>query len=97
MALDKLELVKIDAEGYDKEIIKSISQLLKSKRPKLMVECYKKLNNEERAELWTVVDELGYDLFKIDGFEASSIDEKVKLELRNMNDEKHFEILAIPR
>ena len=97
VALDKLELVKIDAEGYDKEIIKSISQLLKSKRPKLMVECYKKLNNEERAELWTVVDELGYDLFKIDGFEASSIDEKVKLELRNMNDEKHFEILAIPR
>lgn len=95
-ALERLELVKIDAEGYDKEIIKTISELLLEHRPKLMIECYKKLNDPERQELWNVVNDLGYDLFKIDGFEAASIEAKTRLEIENMNDEKHFEILAFP-
>ena len=95
--LARLELVKIDAEGYDKEIIKTIADLLIQTQPKLMIECYKKLNLEERSELWTVVDELGYDLFKIDGFEADSIKAKTRLDLNQMSDEKHFEILAYPK
>ncbi|MEX2483350.1 MAG: FkbM family methyltransferase [Brumimicrobium sp.] len=93
--LNKLTLVKIDAEGYDKEILKTIPDILEKYKPALMVECYKKLNNQERDELFDVLDGYKYDLFYLEDFEN-------KVELRqihksNMNDEKHFEILGLHR
>lgn len=93
--LDKCSLVKIDAEGYDKEILKTIPEILNNYRPALMVECYKKLIQSERDELFDVLDEYGYDLFHLDDFEAKS--ELKQIHKSNMNDEKHFEILGLHR
>lgn len=91
--LKNLHLVKIDAEGYDKEIIKSIAPLLKEYHPNMMVECYKKLNSEERDELFSVIDQLGYHLFYLENFESlGTLD---RLQKEDMNHQKHFEMLAI--
>ena len=91
--LPKLDLLKIDAEGYDKEILKTIPDILDTYRPNLMVECYKRLNNDERHELFDVITQHGYELFKLTDFE--DVDTRIKLEKDNMNDEKHFEMLAL--
>lgn len=91
--LPKLDLLKIDAEGYDKEILKTIPDILKNYRPNLMVECYKRLNHAERAELYEVITQHGYDLFRLDNFEDNGA--RIPVRKENMNDEKHFEILAI--
>lgn len=92
-ALQKLTLVKIDAEGYDKEIIKSISPMLKDFQPKLMVECYKKLTTTERNELFDVIDNLGYNIYYLENFNDNG--QRIKIERNNMSDHRHFEMLAI--
>jgi FkbM family methyltransferase len=93
--LQNLALIKIDAEGYDKEILKTIPNILRQYKPNLMIECYKRLDQKERDELFDVVTGFGYNLYYLENFEANG--EKVLLEKKNMMDKKHFEMLAIPR
>lgn len=91
--LPRLDLIKIDAEGYDKEILKTIPHILKEYKPNLMLECYKKLSREERFELYDILINHGYDVFFLENFEEEG--NKIKLEQHNMTDRKHFEMLAI--
>lgn len=93
--LQKLALIKIDAEGYDKEIIKTIPNVLRKYKPNLMIECYKRLDRNERDELFDVVTGFGYNLYYLENFEATGA--KVLLEKKNMMDKKHFEMLAVHR
>jgi FkbM family methyltransferase len=91
--LEKLGLIKIDAEGYDKEILKTIPLILEKYKPALMVECYKRLNQAERTELFEVLAQFGYALYLLDDFE--SLEGLKRIDRKNMMDKKHFEILAI--
>jgi FkbM family methyltransferase len=91
--LPKLELLKVDAEGYDKEILKTIPTILKDYKPNLMIECYKRLNEEERFELFDLVRSFGYRLFLLENFEE--FNQLHEIHRENMNDRKHFEILAV--
>ena len=60
-----------------------------------MVECFKKLNVKEREELFDVIDAFDYNLFRLANFEENG--EMVQIMKHNMMDEKHFEMLAIPK
>lgn len=91
--LDKLDLIKIDAEGYDKEILKTIPKILATYKPNLMIECYKKLTPAERIELFNITADCGYTLFYLENFEEGGL--KVEITREQMNDKKHFEMLAI--
>lgn len=91
--LHRLDLVKVDAEGYDKEILKTIPALLKTYRPAFITECYKKLNTGERDELFDIFDTNGYQLFYLENFEAGNL--KKRILKKNMSDKKHFDFLAI--
>lgn len=93
--LPKLQLIKIDAEGYDKEILKTIPGIIRQYKPNVMIECYVKLTREERHELFDLIESYGYDLFYIKDFE--SFDSRILLRRENMMDRKHFEMLAMPR
>ena len=91
--LEKLDLIKIDAEGYDKEILKTIPKILENYKPNLMIECYKRLNIHERIELFEIVDNYDYQLYYLENFEM--FDQLEKIEKSNMTDKKHFDMLAI--
>ncbi len=91
--LKKLGLIKIDTEGYDKEILKTISEILKTHTPAIMVECYKYLDKKERETLFLTLADLNYDIFAIDDFE--SFDTLKKIQLKDMLHKKHFEMLAL--
>jgi FkbM family methyltransferase len=91
--LEKLELVKVDAEGYDKEILKTIPEILNRYKPNLMVECYKRLDENERHELFDIIHGHGYTLFYLENFEESG--NKIRVERGNMMDRRHFEMMAI--
>jgi FkbM family methyltransferase len=93
--LGKLQLLKVDAEGYDKEILKGVPNIIKQYKPALLVECYKKLTPEERHELYDVIDGFGYDLFYQDDFIATGA--KVKINRGDMTQRSHFDILGLPR
>jgi FkbM family methyltransferase len=91
--LVKLDLIKIDAEGYDKEILKTIPKILDAYKPNLMIECYKKLTPEERNELYDITVGHGYKLYYLENFEDDG--KKVEISRDQMNDQKHFEMMAI--
>lgn len=90
--LKSLDLIKVDAEGYDKEIIKSISDIIAEFKPNVLFECYKRLTTEERYELYDVVARHGYELYKIDGFDGVN---ETRILREQMTDEKHFEVMAM--
>lgn len=92
--LDQLQLIKVDAEGYDKEILKTIPRLIEDYRPAIMAECYKRLNQQEREELYDVITQFNYRLYFLEGFEADS--NKIELKREDMMQREHFEMLALP-
>jgi FkbM family methyltransferase len=90
--LDRLALLKVDAEGYDKEILKTLPNILSKYKPALMIECYKRLNKEERQELFDVVSQHGYQLY-YHNFET--IEQQKQILAENMSDKKHFEMVGL--
>ncbi len=93
---DKLSFIKIDTEGYDKEIIKSISALIDKHKPVVVAECFGKLTKEERKELFDGLSNKGYELYYFGDFEENTPTEKI-LDAAGMNKWEHFNFYAKPR
>jgi FkbM family methyltransferase len=92
--LPNLRLIKIDTEGYDKEIIKSIANLLVEYGPVVISECFKDNTPESRFEQFELLHSKGYSLFYIEDF---SIDTTILpiLKKEDMLKWKHFDLYAI--
>lgn len=89
--LNRLKLVKIDAEGYDRFIIHNMLDVLQNYRPYLITECLKKLTKEERIELYKVIVEADYRPYHLGESEELEL-----LRPESMMKWKHFDILGIP-
>lgn len=98
--LPKLQLLKVDAEGFDSEILENMSGIISEFRPNIMAECYKKLTMEERHALYDSMAKHDYTVYMNDTHYLTSgfVDDadRVKLIPETMKIKKHFEILAIP-
>jgi hypothetical protein len=97
--LPKLKFIKVDAEGYDKEIIKTLSGIISTYRPMILSECNIFLTKHEREELYSVMCRFGYKLYKIeDAEDRASVFQAIgkPLTMEDMHKEKHFDILAKP-
>ncbi len=70
--LDRLAFIKIDTEGYDKEIIKSISDLIARYKPIIIAESFKNSTDDEKVELFEVLADQGYELHCFEDFDAKS-------------------------
>jgi FkbM family methyltransferase len=95
--INKFSFIKIDTEGYDKEIIKSISDLLAQYKPTIVAESFGKSSDEDKLELYDVIEKLGYELSY---FEDFAVDAKVtRLNHRNdiLNWKKTINLYAVPR
>ena len=94
--ISRLSFIKIDTEGYDKEIIKSISDLLASYKPTIVAESFGKSTNEDKLELYDVIAKLGYELFYFEDFDIAA--KVIKLTDRNeiTNWKKTINLYAIP-
>ncbi|MEO6288826.1 MAG: FkbM family methyltransferase [Ginsengibacter sp.] len=76
--LKNFSFIKIDTEGYDKEIIKSIPDLIKKYKPTIVAESFGKSTPEEKIELYNVIEKHGYELFYFEDFDVNA--EIIKLE-----------------
>lgn len=94
-SLNNLSFIKIDTEGYDKEIIKSISNLIMEYRPFIIFECFIKLTKKERIELFNLIYDKTYSLYYIEDFIRGS--QIIYLNQNDMMNWKHFDILATPK
>lgn len=91
--IPKISLIKIDVEGHDKEILKSIAPILKKYKPDIIAECFGGLNKEERNELFDVLDLKGYKLYFVDDFNVE--ENAIQLKREDMMDRKHFDFYAV--
>jgi FkbM family methyltransferase len=91
--LSELRLIKIDTEGYDKEIIKSISNILIKYNPIVISECFGKNSQADRFEHFELLKSKGYSLYHIEDF---NIDSEIVpiLTKEDMLKWKHFDFYA---
>ncbi len=89
--LRKLTFIKIDAEGYDKEIIKTLTGIIREFRPTVVTECFGPSTNEEKKELYQLLTGLGYEVFRLRDFLDTSV-EKVD----HFGGKDTFDVLAVP-
>jgi FkbM family methyltransferase len=98
--LPKLSFIKVDAEGYDKEIIKNLSGIIHDYHPFILSECNHYLVKAERDELFDVMSAGGNTLYQI-GLDQSRASDfrsvnKQPLKKSDMMKHHHFDILAVP-
>lgn len=55
-----LSFIKIDCEGYDKEILRSAKGLIISKKPIIQIEWFDWFTSEESADMFKVISEIDY-------------------------------------
>jgi FkbM family methyltransferase len=80
--LPRLSFIKIDAEGYDKEIIKSISPLIEKYKPVLVTESFGDSSVSEKHELYDVIHRNRYRIYYFSDFDV----EAGTTELKNRDD-----------
>jgi FkbM family methyltransferase len=76
--LDRLTFIKVDTEGYDKEILKSISDLISRYKPVLVAESFGKSPDESKKELFEVIHGYGYRMFYFEDFREGTPTEEIK-------------------
>jgi len=93
--IDKLSFIKIDTEGNDLYILQALKEILKDKKPVIQTEIYKLLPHEKRITTITFLNDIGYNVFKLDD-KTYSLD---AITIDNLSDtgNTHFDIIAIPK
>ena len=94
-ALEQIKLIKIDTEGYDKEIAKSIVTILKKYRPVLISECFGKLSDSDKFDYFDFLSDLGYTLYYFDDFISDATIIPI-VKRQDMLKWKHFDFYAFP-
>jgi FkbM family methyltransferase len=92
--LPKLRFIKVDTEGFDLYVLRSLSAIIKEFRPYIKTEVFKKTSTEYRRDLFEFLVGSGYSLFKID---QEPIGIGTAISLDDMNSWAHFDILAVPK
>jgi FkbM family methyltransferase len=94
--LKDFSFIKIDTEGYDKEIIKSIPELINKYKPTIVAESFGNNTPEEKVELYNVIAQHGYEIFYFEDFDINA---KI-IKLENSHDitkwKKTINIFAVP-
>lgn len=63
----RIRYVKVDAEGYDLQILRSIASLLAQVRPYIKAEVFCRTSRSVREEMVDFLSRLGYSLFRVAG------------------------------
>ena len=91
--LPRLKFIKIDVEGFDLYVLRSMINIIKTYRPIVKAEVFKKTDRKYRLELLSFFQELDYSIYKI-------AEEPIKsgplLTEENLEEWKHYDILCLP-
>ena len=91
--LSRLKFIKVDTEGYDLYVLRSMVNIIKTYRPIVKTEVFKKTDRNYRRELLSLFLDLDYSVHKI-------VEEPIKagplLTEENLEEWKHYDILCLP-
>jgi len=63
--LHKIKFIKIDTEGFDKEVLKTLSSLIIKNRPILMVESFREATKEEILDYYNILKSFNYEIYDV--------------------------------
>lgn len=63
--LPRLKFIKVDTEGFDLQVLKSLSEIIDQYRPYIKAEVYTKLTRDQREQLMSFLLERGYEIYKV--------------------------------
>ena len=95
--ISKLSFIKIDTEGYDKEIVKSISDLIQQCKPVIVAESFGKASDEAKMEQYDVIANNGYDIYYFEDFNIDMKVEKLNVNSDMTKFKKTINIYALPK
>jgi FkbM family methyltransferase len=95
--LKDLSFIKIDTEGYDKEIIKSISDIIERHKPTIIAESFGDSSNAAKIELYNVISRHGYEIFYFEDFDIKAKIIKLGDSHEITNWRKTINIYAVPK
>jgi FkbM family methyltransferase len=89
----KIRFVKVDAEGFDFAILKTLEELIFRNRPYIKAEVYKNTTLAAREQFFDFLSNFDYDIFYVEN-ETNYCGQLIKKE--NLNDWKHYDIFCVP-
>jgi len=92
--LARLAMIKVDTEGYDRQVLQSILGLVREFQPVIMCEVYRRLNQAERESLFDLLSQAGYECFHYAGATTLVGDQVTRDDLMKS---AHFDMVALPR
>ena len=95
--VSKLSFIKIDTEGYDKEIVKSITDLIQKCKPVVVAESFGKASKEAKIELYDVIEKNGYDIYYFEDFNIDAKVEKLNANTDITKFKETINVYAIPK
>jgi FkbM family methyltransferase len=70
-SMPKLSLIKIDAEGLDYYILKTLVPVLEKHRPTIIMEIYEDLSIQTRDDIFSLLKRFNYSILNIGDFETN--------------------------
>ena len=98
--INNISLIKIDAEGHDNTIIKTIIPLINSVKPVIITEMYSGLTAYEVSELFNTLKDLNYTIYDIGNVNAGLESFSQRTEITSINNIKigaHGNLLCLPK
>lgn len=92
--LGRLSFVKIDTEGYDRQVIQSLLGILREFKPVIQCEVYRRLNQAEREALFDTLHEAGYACFHQS---AGAELQGAPVKRDELMATRHFDMISVPR
>jgi FkbM family methyltransferase len=91
--MSRVRYIKIDAEGYDPDVVRSIRGLLEKNHPFIKTEIYKHLPSDRRIAYFRDLHQLGYRLHK---WESDQDYHGQLLSEKDVDNWRHYDIFAVP-
>lgn len=89
----RVRLLKVDAEGYDYQVLASLKNLIAAQRPYIKAEVFKLLNLSQRERLFDLLAGLGY---RVHLMESDTNLHGVELKRQDLMLRRHYDVFCVP-
>ena len=89
----RIRLVKVDAEGYDFQVLSSLKNLLAAQKPYVKAEVFKLLDSSQRERLFDLLAGLGYRVHVIES-DTKLLGPELKRE--DVMLRRHYDVFCVP-
>jgi FkbM family methyltransferase len=91
--LPRLRLIKVDTEGFDLSVLKSLTDVIRKYRPVIKTEVFQRTDRQYRLELLDFFTRLGYEVHKII---EEPLEPGPRITVDNLLEWRHYDVLATP-